>query len=76
MLPYLILGHDWFMEELYASFAVPPFAERVLALSANLDDDTVLSPAERAERAGKACAPLQEWNGCALTAAEEAGPRP
>ncbi|MGX1033027.1 VWA domain-containing protein, partial [Streptomyces ambofaciens] len=27
------------MEELYESFAVQAFAERVLALSANLDDD-------------------------------------
>ncbi|MFF4465563.1 VWA domain-containing protein [Streptomyces mirabilis] len=36
---YLILDHDWNMEELYESFAVQAFAERVLALSANLDDD-------------------------------------
>ncbi|MET7681602.1 VWA domain-containing protein [Streptomyces sp. NPDC005423] len=36
---YLILDHDWSMEELYGSFAVQAFAERVLALSANLDDD-------------------------------------
>ncbi|MFE7213078.1 VWA domain-containing protein [Streptomyces sp. NPDC001698] len=36
---YLILDHDWHMEELYESFAVQAFAERVLALSANLDDD-------------------------------------
>lgn len=36
---YLILDHDWDMEELYESFAVQAFAERVLALSANLDDD-------------------------------------
>ncbi|MEU6547886.1 VWA domain-containing protein [Streptomyces sp. NPDC046859] len=36
---YLILDHDWHMEELYESFAVQGFAERVLALSANLDDD-------------------------------------
>ncbi|MEU3823133.1 VWA domain-containing protein [Streptomyces sp. NPDC030392] len=36
---YLILDHDWYMEELYESFAVQAFAERVLALSANLDDD-------------------------------------
>ncbi|MEU5825600.1 VWA domain-containing protein [Streptomyces sp. NPDC047803] len=36
---YLILDHDWHMEELYESFAVQSFAERVLALSANLDDD-------------------------------------
>ncbi|SFL68706.1 VWA domain-containing protein [Streptomyces pini] len=36
---YLILDHDWEMEELYESFAVQAFAERVLALSANLDDD-------------------------------------
>ncbi|MFJ8944969.1 VWA domain-containing protein [Streptomyces sp. NPDC102395] len=36
---YVILDHDWHMEELYESFAVQAFAERVLALSANLDDD-------------------------------------
>ncbi|MFH9069938.1 VWA domain-containing protein [Streptomyces alboflavus] len=36
---YLILDHDWHMETLYESFAVQAFAERVLALSANLDDD-------------------------------------
>ncbi|MET7519554.1 VWA domain-containing protein [Streptomyces sp. NPDC005480] len=36
---YLILDHEWHMEELYESFAVQAFAERVLALSANLDDD-------------------------------------
>jgi hypothetical protein len=36
---YLILDHDWHMEELYESFAVQASAERVLALSANLDDD-------------------------------------
>lgn len=36
---YLILDHDWHMEALYESFAVQAFAERVLALSANLDDD-------------------------------------
>ncbi|MFE2375278.1 VWA domain-containing protein [Streptomyces sp. NPDC059398] len=36
---YLILDHDWHMEELYESFAVQAFAERVLAMSANLDDD-------------------------------------
>ncbi|WP_431675976.1 VWA domain-containing protein [Kitasatospora sp. KL5] len=36
---YLILDHDWHMEEMYESFAVQAFAERVLALSANLDDD-------------------------------------
>lgn len=36
---YLILDHDWHMEELYESFAVQAFAERVLALSANLDED-------------------------------------
>ncbi|MEW2289400.1 TerD family protein [Streptomyces sp. NPDC047841] len=29
---YLILDHDWHMEELYESFAVQAFAERVLAL--------------------------------------------
>lgn len=39
---YLILDHDWHMEELYESFAVQAFAERVLALSANLDDDGVV----------------------------------
>ncbi len=36
---YLVLDHDWHMKELYESFAVQAFAERVLALSANLDDD-------------------------------------
>ncbi|MFD9466371.1 TerD family protein [Streptomyces sp. NPDC060027] len=36
---YLILDHDWHMEEMYESFAVQAFAERVLARSANLDDD-------------------------------------
>ncbi|WP_443060873.1 VWA domain-containing protein [Streptomyces sp. NBC_00448] len=36
---YLILDHDWAMEELYESFAVQAFAERVLALAVNLDDD-------------------------------------
>ncbi|MEV0696168.1 VWA domain-containing protein [Streptomyces sp. NPDC050388] len=36
---YLVLDHDWHMEELYESFAVQAFAERVLALSANFDDD-------------------------------------
>lgn len=36
---YLILDHDWHMEEMYESFAVQAFAEQVLALSANLDDD-------------------------------------
>lgn len=36
---YLILDHDWAMKELYESFAVQAFAERVLALSASLDDD-------------------------------------
>ncbi|MFF7690311.1 VWA domain-containing protein [Streptomyces syringium] len=36
---YLILDHDYHMKEMYESFAVQAFAERVLALSANLDDD-------------------------------------
>ncbi|WUV75103.1 VWA domain-containing protein [Streptomyces sp. NBC_01477] len=36
---YLILDHDWSMEQLYASFVVQAFAERVLALSVTLDDD-------------------------------------
>ncbi|MEU9208414.1 VWA domain-containing protein [Streptomyces sp. NPDC048415] len=36
---YLILDHSWYMRELYASFAVQAFAERVLALSTALDDD-------------------------------------
>ncbi|MFE1285663.1 VWA domain-containing protein [Streptomyces sp. NPDC058751] len=36
---YLILDHGRYMEQLYESFAVQSFAERVLALSANLDDD-------------------------------------
>ncbi|PJE97216.1 toxic cation resistance protein [Streptomyces carminius] len=36
---YLILDHGWDMEELYESLAIQAFAERVLALSVNLDDD-------------------------------------
>jgi stress response protein SCP2 len=36
---YLILAHDYGMQELYESFAIQAFAERVLALSATLDDD-------------------------------------
>ncbi|WP_280355531.1 VWA domain-containing protein [Nocardia otitidiscaviarum] len=36
---YLVLDHGYDMQELYESFAVQAFAERVLALSANLDDD-------------------------------------
>ncbi|MFI2561397.1 VWA domain-containing protein [Nocardia farcinica] len=36
---YLVLSHDYDMKDLYESFAVQAFAERVLALSANLDDD-------------------------------------
>jgi len=36
---YLILDHDWAMQELYESFAVQTFSERVLALSLSLDDD-------------------------------------
>ncbi|MFF7680956.1 VWA domain-containing protein [Actinacidiphila glaucinigra] len=36
---YLILDHDYYMKDFYESFAVQAFAERVLALSANLDDD-------------------------------------
>lgn len=36
---YLILDHDWATKELYESFAVQAFAERVLALSVHLDDD-------------------------------------
>ncbi|MZD07835.1 toxic cation resistance protein [Streptomyces sp. SID5785] len=36
---YLILDHDTYMQELYESFAVQAFAERVLVLSAHLDDD-------------------------------------
>jgi stress response protein SCP2 len=38
---YLLLDHDHYMEDLYESFAVQAFAERVLALSVNLDDGTV-----------------------------------
>ncbi|MFJ9026828.1 hypothetical protein ACIRPU_43925 [Streptomyces sp. NPDC102259] len=33
--------------------------------------ETLLTPAERAERAAKALAALQEWNGYAPTAAQE-----
>ena len=36
---YLILAHDYGMKNLYESFAIQAFAERVLALSVNLDDD-------------------------------------
>ncbi|MEU5409291.1 VWA domain-containing protein [Nocardia asteroides] len=36
---YLVLDHSYEMKEMYESFAVQAFAERVLALSANLDDD-------------------------------------
>ncbi|MBW0090648.1 VWA domain-containing protein [Pseudonocardia sp. KRD-184] len=36
---YLVLAHDYGMEELYDSFAIQAFAERILAVSANLDDD-------------------------------------
>lgn len=36
---YLILAHDYGMEDLYDSFAIQAFAERILAVSANLDDD-------------------------------------
>lgn len=36
---YLVLSHDYDTQELYESFAIQAFAERVLALSANLDDD-------------------------------------
>jgi stress response protein SCP2 len=39
---YLVLDHDWAMEELYESFAVQAFTERVLALSVSLDDDGVV----------------------------------
>lgn len=36
---YLVLDHSYDMKEMYESFAVQAFAERVLALSLNLDDD-------------------------------------
>jgi stress response protein SCP2 len=36
---YLVLDHSYDMRELYESFTVQAFAERVLALAANLDDD-------------------------------------
>jgi stress response protein SCP2 len=39
---YLILAHDYGMRELYESFAIQAFAERVLALAANLDDDGIV----------------------------------
>ncbi|MFG1809596.1 VWA domain-containing protein [Streptomyces sp. NPDC049040] len=39
---YLLLDHDWSMQELYASSAVQSFAERVLALAVTLDDDGVV----------------------------------
>ncbi|MFF2551282.1 VWA domain-containing protein [Nocardia sp. NPDC058058] len=39
---YLVLDHGVGMREFYESFAVQAFAERVLALSANLDDDGIV----------------------------------
>lgn len=39
---YLVLAHDYDTQELYESFAIQAFAEHVLALSANLDDDGVV----------------------------------
>ncbi|MGX1804249.1 VWA domain-containing protein [Nocardia sp. NPDC055321] len=36
---YLMLDHSYEMSDFYESFAVQAFAERVLALSASLDDD-------------------------------------
>ncbi|MEV0688200.1 VWA domain-containing protein [Nocardia sp. NPDC050378] len=39
---YLVLDHDYDMKDLYESFAIQAFAERVLALSVNLDDDGVV----------------------------------
>ncbi|WP_210746792.1 VWA domain-containing protein [Nocardia speluncae] len=36
---YLILDHSYDMRELYESFTVQAFAERILALAVNLDDD-------------------------------------
>lgn len=36
---YLVLDHSYDMRELYESFTVQAFAERILALAANLDDD-------------------------------------
>ncbi|WP_410876190.1 VWA domain-containing protein [Nocardia sp. A7] len=39
---YLVLDHDYDMKDMYESFAIQAFAERVLALSVNLDDDGVV----------------------------------
>lgn len=39
---YLVLDHSYVSQELYESFAIQAFAERILALSANLDDDGVV----------------------------------
>ncbi len=39
---HLILAHDYGMEKLYESFAIQAFAERVLALTVNLDDDGIV----------------------------------
>lgn len=39
---YLLLDHDWSMQELYESSAVQSFAERVLALAVTLDDDGIV----------------------------------
>ncbi|WP_037910942.1 VWA domain-containing protein [Actinacidiphila yeochonensis] len=39
---YVVLDHDWSMRELYESFTVQAFIERVLALSVNLDDDGIV----------------------------------
>ncbi|MCP2315130.1 Stress response protein SCP2 [Nocardia amikacinitolerans] len=36
---YLVLDHSYDMRDLYESFTVQAFAERILALSVNLDDD-------------------------------------
>ncbi|MFC8531791.1 VWA domain-containing protein [Nocardia sp. NPDC057227] len=36
---YLVLDHSYAIRELYESFTVQAFAERILALAANLDDD-------------------------------------
>ncbi|WP_328663149.1 VWA domain-containing protein [Nocardia salmonicida] len=39
---YLVLDHDYDMKDMYESFAIQAFAERVLALSVNLDDDGIV----------------------------------
>ncbi|MEV6254756.1 VWA domain-containing protein [Nocardia sp. NPDC051911] len=39
---YLVLDHSYDMRDLYESFTIQAFAERILALAANLDDDGIV----------------------------------